>query len=285
MKTIKITLLAAGLLAFSYSVSKAQHFVTSFGAHVSWGVPEYALHPIYDHYYDFEIAHVSRSFSFGRPYFNFVLHRNDFFVEVRVDPWGRLVRSVRYDYYPLYDHACSAHCGFHTGYYQTYYPVYHHHHHPHFRPRPRVVIHEHYYNPRPSKVIIYNEYHGGSGERRPEPRRVERDRTRSYPQARTSRPESVRPNARVSSERYTSRPQSARVQATQKNEQRSYGSESSSSSGSRNSATPSYSSRSNERSGNARVSTSSRSRTSESGNNSNTRSSRSESRPGSVRSR
>ncbi|MDH5367017.1 MAG: hypothetical protein OEW67_08530 [Cyclobacteriaceae bacterium] len=103
------------------SSSNAQTFIASFGIEQSWGVPHRVSHYIDNHYYGYNWVHAKRVAHHGSYNFEVVLQRGDVFIEVSLDPFGNVYRTVRRDYYPLYEHVCGSYCGYHTNYYQANY--------------------------------------------------------------------------------------------------------------------------------------------------------------------
>lgn len=113
------------------AAAQAQYYYTSYGYAHDWYMPQYVHQTIYNNYYGYEIAHVQRYNRHGFTNFNVLLHRNGWFVEVRVDGHGHIYKTIRHRYNnPLMVHNCSHHCGYHQTYYTSYYPKYHtvHHH-------------------------------------------------------------------------------------------------------------------------------------------------------------
>lgn len=121
-----IGLLAA--LTFLFSIeSKAQYYYTSYGYAHDWHLPKYVHATVYDHYHGFEIAHVSRFARHGHGHYNVLLHRNGWFIELRLDHRGRIYKTIKHRYsYPLRTHNCTMHCGYHRVYYSNYYNRYPH---------------------------------------------------------------------------------------------------------------------------------------------------------------
>lgn len=129
MKKIGFIALLIGFMTLINTESKAQYYYTSYGYGHDWYLPKYIHHTIYDNYYGYEIAHVKRYKRHGHRHFNVLLHRNGWFVELKLDNHGHIYKTVRHRYYnPLITHNCTNHCGYHKTYYHAYYPKYHGHH-------------------------------------------------------------------------------------------------------------------------------------------------------------
>ena len=127
MKNLRNIGLILGLVVLISSSSTAQYYYTSYGYAQDWRLPSFVSHSIYDNYYGYDIAHVQRYYRHGQRNFNVLLHRNGWFVELRIDNQGHIYRTIRHrTYYPLMSHSCTNHCGYHRNYYTTYYPHYHH---------------------------------------------------------------------------------------------------------------------------------------------------------------
>ncbi len=130
MKKLRYIGLMIGFVILINTNSEAQYYYTSYGYAQDWYLPQYIHHTIYDNYYGFEIAHVNRYYKHGHQRFNVLLHRNGWFVELRMDHRGHIYKTIKHRHYnPLMTHHCTNHCGYHQVYYQTYYPTYHKHHH------------------------------------------------------------------------------------------------------------------------------------------------------------
>ncbi len=127
MKKISIIVFIFGSAMFFGNQVKAQHFYTSFGVGVSWNTPAYVNYAIHDHYFGYDIAHVRQFTRHGYTNYNVLLHRNGWFVEVRIDNHGHIYKTINHQWsYPLISHNCGGHCAFHQTYYRTHYPKYHH---------------------------------------------------------------------------------------------------------------------------------------------------------------
>ena len=119
-----------GTLLLMNTDSEAQYYYTSYGYAQEWHLPQYVHHSIYDHYYGFEIAHVRKYKKHGHRHYNILLHRNGWFVELKLDHHGHIYKTIKHrQYNPLITHHCNNHCGYHKTYYHAYYPNYHRHHH------------------------------------------------------------------------------------------------------------------------------------------------------------
>ncbi|UII21059.1 hypothetical protein [Fulvivirga ligni] len=179
----KLLLIAVFMIGISLH-SQAQTFIASFGVSHSWGVPHRVSSLVFDHYHGYEWVHTKRQYVHGQLFFDVILQQNDFFVELRLDNYGHVVRREYVDYYPLHDHICGSYCGFYSNYYNSHYNNCHaHHHHGHnhviySRPATRVV----YRQPR-TRVVYRNP--APQGRARVESRPAPRSQTR----ARTSTPE------------------------------------------------------------------------------------------------
>ena len=146
MKKIRNIGLILGLIILISTNGNAQYYYTSYGYAQDWYLPSFVQHTIYDNYYGYEIAHVQRYTRHGYQNFNVLLHRNGWYVELRLDSYGHIYKTVRHRYnYPLMSHNCTGHCGYHKTYYQTYYPKYHHKHNHH------------------NKIVYVNTHHGHNG--------------------------------------------------------------------------------------------------------------------------
>lgn len=131
MKKIRSIGMIIGLIILISAAAQAQYYYTSYGYAQDWYMPQYVHQTIYNNYNGYEIAHVQRYNRHGYTNFNVLLHRNGWFVEVRVDGHGHIYKTIRHRYNnPLMVHNCSHHCGYHKTYYTSYYPKYHtvHHH-------------------------------------------------------------------------------------------------------------------------------------------------------------
>ena len=130
MKKIGYIGLLIGFIILINTESQAQYYYTSYGYGHEWHLPKYVHHSIYDNYYGYEIAHVNRYKRHGKRHYNILIHRNGWFVELKLDHHGHIYKTTRHRYYnPLITHHCTNHCGYHKTYFQTYYPKYHNHHH------------------------------------------------------------------------------------------------------------------------------------------------------------
>jgi len=126
MKSFRYTGLIMGFIILLSTNSKAQYYFTSYGYAQEWYLPNYVHHTIYDNYRGFEVAHVKRYDKHGHHYFNVLLHRNGWFLELRMDDRGHIYKRIKHRYHnPLLTHQCKNHCGYHIMYYQNYYPKYH----------------------------------------------------------------------------------------------------------------------------------------------------------------
>ncbi len=126
MKSFKYTGLLIGFLILLSTNSKAQYYFTSYGYAQEWYLPNYIHYTISNNYQGFEVAHVKRYNQHGHHHFNVLLHRNGWFVELRMDNHGRIYKKIKHRYHnPLLSHHCTNHCGYHKIYYQNYYPKYH----------------------------------------------------------------------------------------------------------------------------------------------------------------
>ena len=131
--------LMMGLIILLSTTTKAQDYYTSYGYAQNWYLPDYVQYSITNHYDGYDIAHVQRYLNHGYTNFNVLLHRNGWFVELRVDNYGHIYKTIRHRWhYPLTSHVCTAYCGYHQVYYTNYYPKYHH---------------THYYAPMHSKTV------------------------------------------------------------------------------------------------------------------------------------
>jgi len=129
MKKIGYIGILIGIIFLINAESKAQHYYTSYGAAHQWQIPKNIHHSIYDNYYGYEIAHVRHFRKHGHQHFNVLMHRNGWFVELRLDHRGRIYKTKRHrNFNPLISHRCTNHCGYNKVYYQAYYPRYHYHH-------------------------------------------------------------------------------------------------------------------------------------------------------------
>lgn len=117
-KKILLSLFAIMVIA---SASQAQTFIASFGTGLSWGVPHRVSHFVEHNYSNYNCVHAKRVAFHGGYNFEVVLQRGDIYIELNLDPFGNVIRSVRRDYYPLYDHICGGQCGYHANYYQAFY--------------------------------------------------------------------------------------------------------------------------------------------------------------------
>lgn len=108
------------------STANAQIFIASFGVQHNWGVPHRVSHYINDNYYDYNWVHARRLELHGNVTFEVVLQRGNIFLEVTLDPFGHVYKTVRRDYSPLYAHECGNHCGYHSNYYNAYYSTFNH---------------------------------------------------------------------------------------------------------------------------------------------------------------
>jgi len=151
-----------GLIILVTISAKAQYFYTSYGIALEWQIPNYIEHTIYNDYYGYEVAHVERHEHHGYTNFDVLLHRGNFFVEVRFDRFGNIYRTVRYDYFPLNTHVCTVHCGYHKAYYQTYYyPEHHHYYHP-YSTTVFVTKTEPYHHYDNKSTKVYVQHNGGN---------------------------------------------------------------------------------------------------------------------------
>jgi hypothetical protein len=127
MKKLRYIGLIAGLIILFNSNSKAQDYYATYGNTHQWQLPGYVQTTLYDNYLGYEIAHVQRHSRYGHQNYNVLIHRNGWFVELRIDNHGHIYKTIRHRYkYPLTSHNCTYHCGYHKNYYQTYYPKHHH---------------------------------------------------------------------------------------------------------------------------------------------------------------
>ncbi|MBL3658553.1 hypothetical protein [Fulvivirga sediminis] len=163
----KLLLIAVVMTGVSLHSSQAQQFIASFGAQHSWGVPSVVTHVVYDNYHGYEWVHTKRHYLHGQLFFDVVLQQSNYFIELRVDNFGHVVRREYVDYYPLHDHICSSHCGYYSNYYNSHYTACHdHHHHGHnhvvyVNPAPRRVVYV-----QPKTTIVYKNspsYHHNRG--------------------------------------------------------------------------------------------------------------------------
>ncbi|MEQ9167838.1 MAG: hypothetical protein RLO12_16375 [Fulvivirga sp.] len=142
---MKKILLLIGLVAGISVGVNAQHFTTSFGFELGWGIPNRVQTIISHDYYGYDMVHAARVARVGVDYFDVVLQRGDVFIQVTVRNDGFISRRTVYQDYPLYNHVCSHSCGYHNNYYTTYRNVctsHHHHGHNHVT----YVKNKHYYN-------------------------------------------------------------------------------------------------------------------------------------------
>lgn len=108
------------LMILFMSTANAQTFIASFGVQHNWGVPHRVSHYIDDHYYDYNWVHVRKVEHHGSVNFEIVLQRGNIFLEVTLDPFGHVYKTVRREHSPLYAHECASHCGYHSNYYKAY---------------------------------------------------------------------------------------------------------------------------------------------------------------------
>jgi hypothetical protein len=117
---MKKILLLIGLVAgVSLSVN-AQHFVTSFGFELGWGIPLRVQNTIQHDYYGYDIVHATQVNRYGISFFDVLLQGNNGFIEVSVRNDGFINRRAVYNHNPLYNHICSNQCGYHANYYTAY---------------------------------------------------------------------------------------------------------------------------------------------------------------------
>jgi hypothetical protein len=126
---MKKILLLIGLVAGVSLGVNAQHFTTSFGFELGWGIPNRVQTVISHDYYDYDMVHASRITRVGIDYFDVVLQRGDVFIQISVRNDGWISRRTVYQDYPLYDHVCSHSCGYHNNYYVAHRNVCSSHHH------------------------------------------------------------------------------------------------------------------------------------------------------------
>lgn len=152
MKKVRNIGLILGLIILISSNSKAQYYYTSYGYAQDWHLPNYVQYSISDNYFGYDIAHVRQFNRHGHRNYNVLIHRNGWFVELRLDRHGHIYKTVRHRYnYPLMAHSCTNHCGYHRAYYTNYYPKYHHNHYHGYKKTVYVNTHNghkknHYYN-------------------------------------------------------------------------------------------------------------------------------------------
>lgn len=158
-------LLGAALLATLLVTSaNAQTFVASFGVQHHWRVPMVVSHYIDDYYYNYNWVHTRQIAHHGSIDYEIVLQRGGVFVELTIDTFGRVFRTVRRDYYPLNEHICGSYCGYHTNYYNAYYTACHSHsHHGHnhvkYYNRPNGYAYGHYKNHGHKQYNTYSNGH------------------------------------------------------------------------------------------------------------------------------
>ncbi|UII27047.1 hypothetical protein LVD15_01020 [Fulvivirga maritima] len=158
----KLLLIAVLMTGVSLHSSQAQRFIASFGVQHSWGVPTVVSHVVYDNYHGYEWVHTKRHYLHGQLFFDVVLQQSNYFIELRVDNFGHVVRREYVDYYPLHDHICGSYCGYYSNYYNSHYSACHdHHHHGHnhvvyVNPAPRRVV---YVQPKTTVVYKNNSSH------------------------------------------------------------------------------------------------------------------------------
>ena len=111
------------------STANAQTFIASFGVQHNWAVPHRVSHYINDHYYEYNWVHTRKVEYHGRVNFEIILQRGNIFIEVTLDPFGNVYKTVRRDYSPLYSHECGSYCGYHSNYYNAYYLTLNRHSH------------------------------------------------------------------------------------------------------------------------------------------------------------
>ena len=122
-------LAALFLLILLVPKANAQTFIASFGVQQDWGVPHRVSHYINNNYYAYNWVHARRVVHHGNVEFEVILQRRNIYLQVTLDRFGHVYKTVRRDYYPLYDHECGNYCGFHSNYYYAYYPRYNQHVH------------------------------------------------------------------------------------------------------------------------------------------------------------
>jgi len=128
-RIIQGQLAALFLLILLVPKANAQTFIASFGVQHDWGVPHRVSHYINNNYYEYNWVHARRVLHHGNVEFEVILQRRNIYLQVTLDRFGHVYKTVRRDYYPLYDHVCGDYCGFHSNYYYAYYPRYHQHSH------------------------------------------------------------------------------------------------------------------------------------------------------------
>lgn len=144
---MKKILLLIGLVAGVSLGVNAQHFTTSFGFELGWGIPNRVQTVISHDYYGYDMVHASRVARVGIDYFDVVLQRGDIFVQVTVRNDGYISRRTVYQDYPLYDHVCSHSCGYHNTYYVSH----------------RNTCNSHHHSGHNHVVYVNNKHYNGSG--------------------------------------------------------------------------------------------------------------------------
>lgn len=141
-KILRSVLGAILIIGLSNQKADAQSFVASFGVQQTWGVPISVVHYVDDYYYGYEWVHTRQIVRHGVIDFQVILQRGPVFIEITLDRFGRVYRTVRRDYYPLVNHVCGPSCGYHVKYYRTHYAAcsghsHHGHNHVVYYKRPR----------------------------------------------------------------------------------------------------------------------------------------------------
>ncbi len=114
---MKKILILIGLVAGVSLGVNAQHFTTSYGFELGWGIPNRVQNIISHDYYGYDMVHASRVSRIGIDYFDVVLQRGDIFIQVTVRNDGFVSRRTVFQDYPLYSHVCGVNCGYHNNYY------------------------------------------------------------------------------------------------------------------------------------------------------------------------
>ena len=152
-KILQLLMGAIFLMLLLVSTANAQTFIASFGVQQNWGVPYRVSHYIDNNYYDYKWVHAREVVHHGNVEFEVILQRRNVYLQVTLDRFGHVYKTVRRDYYPLYNHECSDYCGFHSNYYVAYRSSFNNHDHDRYD--------SHYYKPRGNAYGHYKNHGNG----------------------------------------------------------------------------------------------------------------------------
>ncbi len=143
MKRILVFLITAGAALIISNQTKAQGYYTtttyaySYNNYNDWDLPVYVRNVVVNHYHGSGIVNARSYYVNGHLAFNLFLNTGNTFVEVEVDRYGHITRSVGYHSIPnhhvwVYNHS------------DYYRPKHHHGHHGHHKHHGHHGHHKHH---------------------------------------------------------------------------------------------------------------------------------------------